>query len=466
MDTQNYKRTVAGSVGSGMGAVFGSGKTYYILEHKTSSKFHQAGEAQKIIVDQIEMGRDASCQVRFDESFETVSRKHAAINRDGDKWQLVHLSQSNPTLVNGQAINGTYTLKSGDEIQLSVNGPRMGFIIPQGGQALTSSIAMSERVSLFSKQALRPYRTALWIIALLLLAVIAGAVYWANQMKEANRALQSELEMKADIEAPEVINPSSNLHDYYSQIYTLKPQKITIEYDGISTDAGIAVSDIICGTGFMLADGTFVTARQNIEPWIYAGIVEGAWRERLAEFVAYGCKVNIEYRAYNLEGTAHPLTFTNKDFIIDTKGVNVTRKVELSDAVKKYLQDNGIELPDETVEIEDVISTKSHSYAYIPGKGTKGLPFDVERSKTITDFKEITVLGFKGNPDIHQLEESISYFSVGAVDFDKNVNLGYLGSPAFYRQPNGIYTVIGIMTGNYNLGEYKKEPIEALHTFK
>ena len=57
METQNsYKRTVAGSVGAGMGAIFnGSGRTYYILEHKTSSKYHSAGESQKIIIDQIEI---------------------------------------------------------------------------------------------------------------------------------------------------------------------------------------------------------------------------------------------------------------------------------------------------------------------------------------------------------------------------------------------------------------------------
>ena len=58
MDTQNYKRTLAGSVGAGMGALMGaSGRTYFILEHKTSSKYHQAGESQKIIVDQVELGR-------------------------------------------------------------------------------------------------------------------------------------------------------------------------------------------------------------------------------------------------------------------------------------------------------------------------------------------------------------------------------------------------------------------------
>jgi hypothetical protein len=80
----NYKRTVAGSVGAGLGAVFnGSGRQYYILEHKTESLYHHAGESQKIIVDQVELGRDSACQVRFDESFETVSRRHAAIVKEG-----------------------------------------------------------------------------------------------------------------------------------------------------------------------------------------------------------------------------------------------------------------------------------------------------------------------------------------------------------------------------------------------
>ena len=45
METQSgYKRTMAGSVGAGMGAIFNaSGRTYYILEHKTTSKYHSAG---------------------------------------------------------------------------------------------------------------------------------------------------------------------------------------------------------------------------------------------------------------------------------------------------------------------------------------------------------------------------------------------------------------------------------------
>lgn len=219
MDTQNYKRTLAGSVGAGMGAVFGaSGRTYYILEHKNSSKYHQAGEVQKIIVDQIELGRDGSCQVRFDESFETVSRKHAAIVREGDNWKLIHLSQSNPTLVNGNVINGSYYLQTGDEIQLSVGGPRLGFIVPQGKQALTSSIGLTERMNLFRKQALRPYKTALIVMGVVLVLALAGLGTWSYTLDKKNDALVYVVDRQTD-----------QMKQYEHQLDSLDNERIRLE---------------------------------------------------------------------------------------------------------------------------------------------------------------------------------------------------------------------------------------------
>lgn len=190
----NYKRTVAGSVGAGVAAVFNAtGRQYYILEHKTESLYHHAGESQKIIVDQVELGRDSSCQVRFDESFETVSRRHAAIVKEGENWKIIPLSQTNTTLVNGQAINGEVILKSGDEIRLSSKGPLMGFIIPQGKQSLVSSIGMTERLNLFRQQALVPYKRALWILTILFILAIAGLVSWnVLQAKKFDEEIQNK----------------------------------------------------------------------------------------------------------------------------------------------------------------------------------------------------------------------------------------------------------------------------------
>lgn len=195
----NYKRTVAGSVGAGVGAIFNaSGRKYYILEHKTESAFHHAGESQKIIIDQVELGRDGSCQVRFDESFATVSRRHAAIVKDGDNWKLIPLSQTNATFVNSVPVNSETILNNGDEIKLSSNGPVMGFIIPQGEQSMVKSIGLTERMNLFRKQALRPYKTALWIMGIVLFLAVGGLVTYNILQSKAYEAEMAAANEKID----------------------------------------------------------------------------------------------------------------------------------------------------------------------------------------------------------------------------------------------------------------------------
>lgn len=593
METQNnYKRTVAGSVGAGMGALFnGSGRTYYILEHKTSSKYHQAGETQKIIIDQIELGRDASCQVRYDESLDTVSRKHAAIVKEGTGWKLIHLSQSNPTLVNGQPIQGQYFLQSGDEIQLSVGGPRIGFIQPQGAQALTSSIKLTERMNLFRQQALRPYRTAIWVLSALLLLAILGFGAWNYKLSLDNQELRKEMvvyqtkldslasvrqsllqqeeQLNQELEAApaakkeeirqrivyvrsqlssvasearnyqqqlarvtqqatdqgmdedeitsiapasteavsvvraaslgdpdaeiagetgsiageEVVadgatqsNPTAHgdasmtIRDYYNHIYSLKIRRISVEKNGRSFDPGISLSDVICGTAFVLSNGTLVTARQNIEPWIFWRQLGGKWRKLMAEYISLGCNVIIEYDAYSTTGTAHKLSFNNQDFLIDRSGDITTETIEITKEVRVNLKDNGIEIEGKNTKSSfiSVFSPRSQCFALLRGKGGVGIPYDAGASLSSDGGTEVQVAGFKNNPDIHNLAAYISYFksSTSRTDTqngtivlqDANSNAGYLGSPAFIKEEDGSYRVIGLMVGNL-FGEDRLVPI-------
>lgn len=588
MANQNsYKRTVAGSVGAGIGAIFnGSGRTYYILEHKTTSKYHNAGESQKIIIDQIEMGRDSSCQVRFDESFETVSRKHAAIVRDGENWQLVNLSNSNPTLVNGQPIRGHYYLQSGDEIQLSVGGPRLGFIVPQGKQGLTSSIRLTERMNLFRQQALAPYKRAIWALASLLILVVLGFGAWNYKLSLDNQELRKEMttyqakldslhnvekeilderqklneeldggvtegrkkaiqerivylnrqltsvasqaqqyqeqinqvaqkaadegmdeeditsyapsatditynttddDLISDIDEPIAGeakveegaiessptnhgDASETIRDYYQHIYTLKISRITVEYQGRSFDPGISLSNVICGTAFVLSNGTLVTARQNIEPWIYWKELGGAWRKLMAEYVSLGCNVVIEYNAYSTAGTAKKLSFSNQDFLIDHSGDVTTEVIEIGKEVRVHLKDNGISLSSREFRSRSFIffSPTSSCYALLKGKGGVGIPYDAGASLTSDGGTEVQVAGFEGNTDIQNLSSYISYFKSSTSRTDTqngtivlqnaNSNVGYLGSPAFIKEPDGTYRVIGLMVGRL-FGEDRLVPI-------
>lgn len=550
MDTQNYKRTLAGSVGAGMGAIMnGSGRTYFILEHKTTSKYHQAGEAQKIIVDQIELGRAASCQVRFDESFETVSRRHAAIEREGENWKLIHLSQSNPTLVNGRPINGTYYLQSGDEIQLSTGGPRLGFIVPQGRQALTSSIGMTERMNLFRQQALRPYKTALTVLSVVLILSIAGLVAWnLYEKKEHDRQMaeqktlvemlgnrQAELEQqKKDLEeklkennvntnqviaqlnnvntqlnnvqsqyndaksklrdierglieqeaeeiyreptvttineplvspsTDDLVTASTDLKDYYDHIYTIKIDRIEVEYAGQRIDPGIQLSDVVCGTGFMLEDGTFITDRQNVQPWVYNidGQWKEPWRHLMAQFVASGADVIIHYRAYSTKGTGKPLTFVNTDFVVNDKyDLNLIVPIERSfrRAWKTYF---GVAITEWSTKKYhknvDVISESSRSYAYIRNKGNngEGIPYDVETSVSMSGGTEIQMVGYARKTDEHNLvpahfndRTNVDDTQNGTIILQGQVGeAGYYGSPAFYKDENGQYRIVGVMVGS------------------
>jgi len=102
-------------------------KAYFTLEHKVASRYRNAGEHQILSADRVEIGRDPACEVRFDENFETVSRRHAAIVRDGNNWKLVPLSQTNPSFINGKTVQGEWYLQNGDEIQCAVNGPKLVF---------------------------------------------------------------------------------------------------------------------------------------------------------------------------------------------------------------------------------------------------------------------------------------------------------------------------------------------------
>ena len=228
---KEYKKTISGTIGAGMSTLLKGTANYYILEHKVSSKYHKAGESQEIIVNFIELGRDKNCGVRFDESFETVSRRHAAIVKDGDNWKLIQLSKTNGTFLNGQKIENEWYLQNGDEIQLSVNGPKLGFIIPNTTDH--SSINIWKRIKLFNEQALKPYRTTLIIIGIMLLLIIGGGIGYGAYMNKVHKMEKDKLTKDLN----EITNQASalqeELNDYQSltkeQSELLKEQKKLLE---------------------------------------------------------------------------------------------------------------------------------------------------------------------------------------------------------------------------------------------
>jgi pSer/pThr/pTyr-binding forkhead associated (FHA) protein len=84
------------------------------------------GQIQEFSENTITIGRQADCSVQFPKDMTTISRVHARIERDGNRFKLTDKS-ANGTYVNGKKITETY-LKDGDVIMFTEGGPKASFI--------------------------------------------------------------------------------------------------------------------------------------------------------------------------------------------------------------------------------------------------------------------------------------------------------------------------------------------------
>ena len=74
----------------------------------------------------VQIGRHSSCQVRFEKDLTTISRRHARIERQGNRFRIIDAS-TNGTYVNSKRIADVY-LRDGDVITFTENGPKASFL--------------------------------------------------------------------------------------------------------------------------------------------------------------------------------------------------------------------------------------------------------------------------------------------------------------------------------------------------
>lgn len=496
-ETQTYKKSLAGSVGAGMGSLFnGGGKTYYVLEHKVSSKYHKAGEAQEIIVDQVELGRDSQCAVQFDETFKTVSRRHAAIVRDGDNWKLIQLSQTNTTLLNGRPVKSEWYLQNGDEIQLSVNGPKLGFIIPTGNKSTVGSIGLSRRLSLFRQQALRPYKTAMAIMAVaLVLVTCAGVGYgvYANKQiiemghasaaeiaaaKQSNDMAIAEIQAQNDELTQQLTATKKQLNNLNKQmkeitsgnagggaphvkssatsnksiascepdVYFVNISKIVVTFEGESK----TLENLGSGTGFLLDDGRFITARHVVEPWFYPEGEDDVNNIIMNAISNNGGSVVCYLDAYSPTG---------KHFSFKSTDAKVNRSSD------QYFTYDGAKLR--------LAAHDATDYAYFQTSQRGGLTYNNALSQTLPVQAKLTILGYpmglgaNSASDIHPIySEAVvareglekGYILTTATTFEH----GNSGGPVFATTTDGELVVIGIVSAGAGRSTGLVVPISAI----
>jgi pSer/pThr/pTyr-binding forkhead associated (FHA) protein len=84
------------------------------------------GEITEFFSPVITLGRHSDCDVVFPVDSLTISRRHAEIRREGNRF-LLRDTSSNGTFVNGKQ-NAEVFLKNGDVLILGVGGPKISFL--------------------------------------------------------------------------------------------------------------------------------------------------------------------------------------------------------------------------------------------------------------------------------------------------------------------------------------------------
>jgi len=88
------------------------------------------GQIQEFSSNTIFIGRHSSCDVQFPKDLDVLSRKHARIIREGNRFKLIDQS-TNGTFINGKQVQESY-LKDGDILLFADSGPKVSFLTRHG----------------------------------------------------------------------------------------------------------------------------------------------------------------------------------------------------------------------------------------------------------------------------------------------------------------------------------------------
>ncbi|NDC43284.1 MAG: FHA domain-containing protein, partial [Chitinophagia bacterium] len=347
--TQKFSQSMGGS----MKSILAPGtRTYFVLEHKTADAKHKLGQVREYMSDYIEMGRGDTFAVNFGADCATVSRPHAAIARKGDDWVLQPLSRTNPTLLNNRSIQAPALLNNGDEIQLSLEGPKVAFLLPANNQV--SKLGMTNRLRAMVNESVRPYKRGIAIVSTVALVLIVGLAVafgqathrafeeiaknkaqqkqvdsmYAAQLSAANaqnKDLQKQLGQLSGTIKKLKDNPPASLSAsagggitspaqiaaLFPDVYFIKVAKIRYSIGGKDEEVEVGMS----ATGFLLNDGRFVTARHVVEPWYFWSADEESdynTKMKLLNIVANnGGTVSCELNAFSSSGKKLVLESSN-----------------------------------------------------------------------------------------------------------------------------------------------------------
>ena len=193
------------------------------------------------------------------------------------------------------------------------------------------------------------------------------------------------------------------------------------------------------GTGFLLSDGRFVTARHVVEAWAFpsgSGQVDEAM-VALNLVANNGGKVVAKFEALSSNGTK--IQFSSDQCVINHRNDRV------------QLTEKGAKMVVARMSYDDT------DYAYFHSGHTSGLGFNVSASTTLAMRTELVVLGFPLGIGANSATDISPIYGSGIVaktglqngvilTTDTNYEQGNSGGPVFITNSNGDLEVIGLVS--------------------
>ena len=141
------------------------------LEHESGN---DAGRVETFETSRVRVGRSPDNDLTFDaDSARQVSRDHAEIYLDGERYFVKDLQSRNGTFVGGRRIDQPTPLNDGDTIQFAAGGPTVRFSTRPAGGTVVHRVPAAEPQAAQASPAQRSWRR---ILVMLAGAIAAAAV--------------------------------------------------------------------------------------------------------------------------------------------------------------------------------------------------------------------------------------------------------------------------------------------------
>ena len=216
---------------------------YYSIRFEHDDAFHKAGDQIVNADNTLHIGQTESCDIRMDNESQYEDAIIAVIEKrpDAKGWKLISISpyKEHEVRINGTPINHVHFLSHGDRISFAAQRQELTFNIREDGEYTSTGIVA------IGKRSSRSFVAWLAIISLVVVGIVLFQVK-TRPMSEGmiESAKQSVFQIKVD---------SIQLIAYYGDSTVVcRTTYLKEEY----------------GTAFLTTDGSLVTARHCIEPWL------------------------------------------------------------------------------------------------------------------------------------------------------------------------------------------------------